>query len=84
MTYFFNPLRVGYRVMSPMRMYTFRRAYQRALALRDYLYALSRRVGALVELTGQEFDGENTCTSVSTMLSDTISSCGSENTVRFA
>ena len=36
----------------------FSRAYQRALALRDYLDALSRRVGALVELTGQEFDGK--------------------------
>ena len=54
---FFYPLRVGVGDVADEDVY-FRRAYQRALALRDYLYALSRRVGALVELTGQEFDGK--------------------------
>ena len=54
---FLYPLRVGIGDVADEDVY-FRRAYQRALALRDYLYALSRRVGALVELTGQEFDGK--------------------------
>ena len=48
---FFYPLRVGVGDVADEDVY-FRRAYQRALTLRDYLYALSRRVGALVELTG--------------------------------
>ena len=54
---FLYPLRVGVGDVADEDVY-FRRAYQRALALRDYLDALSRRVGALVELTGQEFDGK--------------------------
>ena len=48
---FLYPLRVGVGDVADEDVY-FRRAYQRALALRDYLYALSRRVGALIELTG--------------------------------